>query len=183
MFCVCPEHPFFFFFLSSEITSVLNLTGKVNSLHLQSWTNTHSEGKERQRHTILGSDITDDVNFIHGNLPVDFLLTKTQSSALLSAAGVRLNTQKHRALETQNTCLQYRTQHSVKTSLAFQGGHCVNLDYFTDQALKRQPYQVNNSTWNWNDHWKWLFLVTEHKLLSVPKFDRTNHTFKTIKIC
>lgn len=71
-------------------------------------------------HTVLGSDITDDVDFIHGNLPVDFLLTETQSPALLSAAGVRLNTQKHGALETQNTRLQYRTQHSIKTFLAFQ---------------------------------------------------------------
>lgn len=52
-------------------------------------------------YTIFGGDITDDVDFIHLNLPVGFFFTETQSPAFLSVAGVNLNTQKHRALETQ----------------------------------------------------------------------------------
>lgn len=58
-------------------------------------------------HTVLGGDIADNVNVIHGKLPVGFLLAKTQSPALLPAAGMSLHTQKHRPLETHNTSFQY----------------------------------------------------------------------------
>ena len=58
-------------------------------------------------YTISGGDIADDVDFIHGNLPVGFLLTETQSPAFLSIAGVTLNTQKHRALGRQDKLLPY----------------------------------------------------------------------------
>lgn len=43
-------------------------------------------------YTIFSSYIADDVDFIHGNLPVGFLLAETQSPAFLSVAGVTLNT-------------------------------------------------------------------------------------------
>lgn len=53
--------------------------------------------------TIFGGDVADDVDFVHGNLPVGFLFAETQSPALLSAAGGTLNTQKRGALEAQDT--------------------------------------------------------------------------------
>lgn len=58
-------------------------------------------------YTIFGGDIADDVNFVHGNLPMGFLLTETQSSAFQSVAGVALDTQEDRPLETQDTLLRY----------------------------------------------------------------------------
>lgn len=55
--------------------------------------------------TVLGGDVTDDVDFIHGDLPVCFLLTEAQSSALLPVTGVTVHTQEHGALQTQHTLL------------------------------------------------------------------------------
>lgn len=59
--------------------------------------------------TIFGGDIADNVDFVHGNLPVGFLFAETQSPAFLSITGGTLNTQEHRALDTRHTQLEQQT--------------------------------------------------------------------------
>lgn len=75
-------------------------------------------------HTVLGGDIADNVNVTHGKLPVGFLLAKTQSPALLPAAGMSLHTQKHRPLETHNASFQYRTKPKLQ-SKRYQGKEMI----------------------------------------------------------
>lgn len=74
--------------------------------------------------TIFGSDIADNVDFVHGNLPVGFLFAETQSPAFLSVAGVTLNTQKHRTLETRHTRLQQH-KHSKAARLLLNLQYCI----------------------------------------------------------
>ena len=62
--------------------------------------------------TVFGGDVTDDIDLIHGNLPVGFLLTEAQRPALLPVAGVTLHTQEHGALDTQHNMTTVTAAHA-----------------------------------------------------------------------
>lgn len=109
--------------------------------------------------TIFGGDIADDVYFIHGNLPVGFLFAETQCPALLSVAGVRLNAQEHRALETHDALLK----HGLSPWVRCRKGHCAEL---TLHMNSQKPLSSRLSS----HHWQHYFnpLSQHNPLLNSP---------------
>lgn len=125
--------------------------------------------------TIFGGDIADDVYFIHGNLPVGFLLAETQCPALLSVAGVSLNTQEHRALETQDGLLKHGLWLKVpgfrSTQVRCRKGHHAKLTLHMKFSIRFSTacssIQNSNCDQFKFSPWATLFLNTlrQHNLL------------------
>lgn len=65
--------------------------------------------------TVSSGDITDNVNLIHGDLPVSLFLREAHGPRLVPLSGVTLNSQKHWALEV----------HKFQISTTVYAQHCV----------------------------------------------------------
>lgn len=50
--------------------------------------------------TVSSGDVADDVDLVHGDLPVSLFLGEAHRSGLVPLRRITLNTQKHRALRT-----------------------------------------------------------------------------------